>query len=179
MLEKLLENLERHGANVHAHSCRRDNMQRAAQAGSQYLRGELIGAVDIHDFTEHMKSFLRRIVQSSEERADEIGSCFRHEKRLRRGKNQRYIDPDTLAVQHVESAHPGGRHRYLHHNVRVPARQFTPLAQHPVRVRGYHFGVYDTILHDFASLENQLTKRPAFPGGQRRIRRDAVEQAKV
>src|SRR5437588_11300174 len=48
--EKLLENLERHRANMHAHSCRLDNMQRAAQAGSQYLRGELIGAVDIHDF---------------------------------------------------------------------------------------------------------------------------------
>src|SRR6266567_3639309 len=84
--------------------------QRAAGGGGLPPKPawELIGAVNIHDFVQHLEAILGRIVQSPQKWADEVGSRFRHQKRLRSGKNQCDVDADALAVEHVEARTPAG-----------------------------------------------------------------------
>src|SRR5438128_5285912 len=176
MVEQLIDDGRRARRDVGAEACRLDDVDRMTAARDEDLGREVVVRVDLDDVANQLHAVGRDVVEPSDERADVAGADLRGEQRLRRREAERHIDADAFARERLARADAVARQRHLHHHVLIDLRDVAPLAQHAGVVGRRHLAA-DGTFHDVANPLQVLAEIARLLREERRIRRDAVEDA--
>ena len=116
------------------------------------------------------------IVEPADERADVGRAGLGGQQRLRRREAQRHVDADALARQRLARLDAVARQRHLDDHVLIDLRDVVPLLHHAGEVGRRHLAA-DRTLDDLADLLQVLAVIARLLGEQRRVGRDAVDDA--
>src|SRR2546427_5500989 len=176
MFHELLEHGERHRHHVRARLRRVHHVERVADRPAEHLRREPLDPVDLTDVADEVHADVRDVVEAPEERADVVGARLRREERLGRREAERLVDADPLAREEPHRPDPVLGERALDDDVGRDLREFRALLDHPLEVGGDDLEAH-VARHDRADLLDQRPEGPLLLGDERRVGRDAVDDA--
>jgi|GEM_PF-6088306 len=159
---RLEENLVRHGGNIRSRFRRLDDMQRVADAGREDER-TIIGrhvAIDLRNIANDLHAVLGDVVQTPDERADDIRPRQRGEERLIRREAERHIRADAFPLELFHGGPAVRRGRHLHDDIRVPFGEPARFIQHSPGIEADCLGA-DGPVYNFRDLLNDLFMRLA------------------
>jgi len=151
------------------------DVARMPRGGNQHFGIKVVVTPNLHDLCDERHAVLTRIIQASDEGADDGGTRLGGEERLVCGEHQRAVGADFLLPAVVQGLEALDGHRDFHHHVLVPAVVFLGLLLHPLEFRGSYLRTHAG--DEFAHLHDRLFEVLPLLGNERRVRRDSIEHA--
>src|SRR4051812_24007803 len=174
MVEERIDDSGGTRADVRSHPRGFDDVHRAARAGDENLRRELVVAEDLDDLLNQVHAGGRHIVQPTDKRAHERRTDFRGEQRLRRREDQGDVDASALFGESLARLHAVARERHLDDDVLVDFCKVASFAHNAIEI-GRDDLRADRPLDQVADLLEVLAVVAWFFREQRWVRRDAVD----
>ena len=96
MVEKLIEDLERHCPDMRTRHSRCNHMVRHTQRCREDLSLIAVVVEYLHDLLDHLHAVDPDIVKAANKRTHDVGAGLRCQQRLRCGKDERYVDSNAI-----------------------------------------------------------------------------------
>ena len=116
------------------------------------------------------------VVEPAHERAHDVSARLGRKQRLRGSEAQRHVHPDAGLAEGRGCLNAVARERALHHHVLVYGGELAALLYHFAGLGGDYLGA-DVAIHYVADHPDLLRQRAAFPGYERGIGGDAIDDS--